>query len=281
MPGSKRRSFAHIMPHLPKPAPGRGYIIPFFGIGGDTAHLTRAGQRITRIGDANPHFAHLYRCLRDYPLETNGRILRMAATFPLGVGMLYEQRDLFMSWRTHYNHIWPQVGRHAEPEAAALFLCVWRAGFNGVIRANSKGEINTPPGMTDKTGPKRSLVDLEALRTFSAWLGTLPPVEPLDYAELIRGCPDPGDVGYYDPPYYLTYDGYFGKRFDTERLVRFLQTEDPHAWGMSNTAHERWRTDFPALQHHRVYRAGTISSDGGDRGRVPEALIVRLLTPLG
>jgi site-specific DNA-adenine methylase len=299
MNGSKRRSFAHIMPHLPTPAPGCGYIIPFFGIGGDTAHLCKAGRKIVRLGDANPHLAHLYRCLRDYPLETTGRISRLAATFPLGD--LDAQRTLFGTWRDTYNSAWSQVARHAEPEVAALLTCLWRAGFNGILRANARGAINTPPGMTAETGPKKHLVDLDAVREFAAWLGKLPPVECVDYAALVSSCGASGDVVYYDPPYLAAPvkrkatapttprvrkvtsskpapHRYFGAPFDTDRLVRFLQAEEPHAWGMSNAAHARWRADFPDAEHLRIYRAGTISSDGDDRGRVPEALIVRHLT---
>ena len=274
MPGSKRRTFAQIMPHLPRPLPGGGYVLPFFGTGADARYLHAAGYRLAALGDGNPHLCHALHCLRERTADTLAAVAREAAAFPRD---LAGQRDMYFAWRAVYNDtaapyildpIAPWRSR-PMPELAAVYLCLWRAAFNGLVRCNGSGLVNAPPGMTQQTGPKGQVIDLAGLADYAAWLGTIPPVRCADYADLRTGA---ADVTYHDPPYVGTFDGYSGKRFDTDAHVRFIKSRGGR-WGMSNAEHPRWSMDFPHATIHRVMRAGTVSSKGTGRAAVGEVLI--------
>lgn len=279
LPGSKRRTFAQIMPHLPRPEPGRGFVLPFFGTGADARYLTAAGYRLVALGDSNPHLCHALHCLREHTADTLAAVAREAAAFPRD---LADQRSAYFAWRADYNDraapiLDPKMPWRSSPapELAALYLCLWRTAFNGLARCNSAGLVNAPPGMTRCTGPKGQVVDLAALADYAAWLGTIPPVQCADYAEVMAQA-EPGDVTYHDPPYLGSYDGYFGKPFDTDRLVRLITEHEAIAplWALSNKPHTRWSSDFPHATIHSITRAGTISCKGAGRAAVPEILIV-------
>lgn len=121
----------------------------------------------------------------------------------------------------------------------------------------------------------------DALAAFARWLGEVPPVSLAEYPEtLARALP--GDLAYLDPPYEGTFDGYFGKRFKTDDLVREVRGAELRGvlWAMSNSAQARWAVDFPGAAMLIVDRAGTFSGDAADRGTVAEALVIGRALPL-
>lgn len=271
MPGSKRRTFAQILPHLPRPTPGRGVVVPFFGTGADSYYMHQAGLRLDALADGNPHLVSLLVALRARGPEVCAEAARLDALVPRD---LEGQRAWFLSARTAYNGV-PAWRPHVDVEAAALFLLVWRAAFNGLARCNSRGEVNAPAGMSEKTGPKRTIYDADALAAFARWLSEVPPVSLAEYPEtLARALP--GDLAYLDPPYEGTFDGYFGKQFKTDDLVCEVRNAESRGvlWAMSNSVQTRWAADFPGAVALTVGRAGTVSCDGAGRGKVAEALVV-------
>ena len=273
MPGSKRRVFPQILPHVPVPAPGGGILIPFFGTGADAQYLHAKGYRLTHCGDGNPHLCKLYGQLRDARAATVGAVTAIVAAFPAD---LEGQRSWYLDARARYNEA--HLGGVDTPDAAALFLAVWRAAFNGLARTNTRGAINSPPGMATSNGPKKNLIDLRALAGFAEWLGMIPPVVCGDYAKVLRKA-SAGDAVYLDPPYVGTFDGYFGEGFDTDRLVREVQTlPDGVAWALSNATHERWAQDFPDAAQVAIQRAGTVSCKASTRGSVSEVLVVQTIS---
>lgn len=270
MPGSKRRVFPQILPHVPVPTEGGGVLIPFFGTGADTQYLHAAGHRIARCGDGNPHLCKLYQQLRNAAPATLTAMARIVDAFPRD---LDGQRTWYLETRAQYND--SHVAGVDSPETAALFLAVWRAAFNGLARANARGVINSPPGMAASNGAKKTLVDLKTLAGFAEWLAVIPPVRCGDYVEVLRKAVS-GDTVYLDPPYVDTFDGYFGEGFDTDRLVREVcALPEGVAWAMSNAAHTRWVIDFPSAAQVSIQRAGTVSCKASTRGTVSEVLVVR------
>lgn len=272
MPGSKRRVFPQILPHIPAPKDGGGVVIPFFGTGADTQYLHAAGYRIVHCGDGNPHLCKLYAQLRNETAATVGAMARIVDAFPHD---LDGQRAWYLDTRSSYNDA--HVAGVDTPETAATFLAVWRAAFNGLARANASGLINSPAGMAKSNGAKKTLVDLKALAGFAEWLAVIPQVTCIDYAHMLREA-NSGDTVYFDPPYVGTFDGYFGEGFDTDRLAREIHAlPSGVSWAMSNAIHERWAVDFPDAAQVPIHRAGTVSCNGDGRGVVSEVLVVRHL----
>lgn len=273
MSGSKQGTFSQIQPLLPVPDPGRGYVLPFFGTGADAQYLTAAGHRIAACSDANPHLVRALWHLRDRTDETLAAVDQLARAF--AHADLGGQRHGFKVARDVYNAVADPDPGEGTPQIAALFLGVWRAGFNGLIRANSRGVINVPPGMTAKTGRKSSLIDMPSLTSYAAWLKTIPRVLFCDYSHTLT-LAQTGDVVYADPPYYGTFDGYFGKRFDTARLLTRLSAL-PVSWAMSNSREVPGA--FPDMLPARtrcypVKRSGRMSCKGAKREPVIELLAV-------
>lgn len=269
MPGSKRRTFAQILPHLPRPLPGRGVVVPFFGTGADSYYMREAGMRLDVLADGNPHLVSLLTALRARGPEVSAKAARLAREVPAdGAG----QHAWYYVAREEYNRA-PAWRPDGDAETAARFLLVWRIAVNGLMRCNAGGSLNMASGANPKY-PKRTIYDPIALACFAAWLGKVPPVDLAEYpATLARA--QPGDLAYLDPPYEGTFDGYFGKRFRTDDLVSEVKSLDARGvlWAMSNSEQPRWALDFPAAVHLRIERAGTFSGDGSDRGRVGEALV--------
>ena len=270
MPGSKRRTFPQILPHVPVPDLGGGTLIPFFGTGADAQYLHNEGHKLVRCGDGNPHLCKLYNQLRAATAATMAAVTRLVAVFPRD---LDGQRAWYIDTRAQYNAA--HVAGIDTPDSAALFLAVWRTAFNGLARANARGLINSPAGMAASNGPKKSLVDLKALSGFAEWLAAIPPVECADYVKVLHGAV-PGDTVYLDPPYVGTFDGYFGKGFDTDRLVQDVRAiPGDVAWALSNAVSPRWASDFPDATQIMIRRAGTVSCKASTRDSVPEVLIVQ------
>ena len=272
MPGSKRRTFAQILPHLPRPTPGRGVVVPFFGTGADSYYMHQAGLRLDVLADGNPHLVSLLRSLREKPTETCAEARRLAADWPQSGEAQY---DWYYEKRAAYCAavLDPHV-LHVDASRAALFLLVWRTAFNRLLECNGRGIYNAPAGVSAKY-PKRTIYDADALAAFARWLGEVPPVSLAEYPEtLARALP--GDLAYLDPPYEGTFDGYFGKRFRTDDLVREVRGAESRGvlWAMSNSMQARWAADFPGATVLTVDRAGTVSCDGAGRGKVAEALVV-------
>lgn len=86
-------------------------------------------------------------------------------------------------------------------ERAARFLFINKTGYNGLIRYNSKGQINTPWG--HKKNPVSLYVEEDIRAAAQAFKGAS--VRCRSYT-MCR--PKAGDFVYLDPPYDSTYNGY-------------------------------------------------------------------------
>jgi site-specific DNA-adenine methylase len=230
---------------------GRGVVVPFFGTGADSYYMHQAGLRLDALADGNPHLVALLRALREKPTETCAEAARLSSDMPAdGAAQhawYYERRAEYVAASRH-------LDAH-DPLVAALFLVVWRLAFNGLMSCNAQGVFNAPAGMSAKY-PKRTIYDADALAAFAHWLGEVPSVSLAEYPEtLARALP--GDLAYLDPPYEGTFDGYFGKRFKTDDLVREVRGAESRGvlWAMSNSVQARWAADFPGAAVLTVDRA--------------------------
>lgn len=116
---------------------------------------------------------------------------------------------------------------------AARFIFLNKTGFNGLIRYNSKGEINTP------WGHKKNPVTLYDRANMDAFAAALKSVE-LQTCSYDKIQPKAGDFVYLDPPYHSTYSGYTKDGFgaDSQRnLALYLNSLDAQnvKWMLSNS----------------------------------------------
>lgn len=108
------------------------WIEPFLGTGVVGFNSIVGGPHI--VGDTNPHIIHFYKCIqsgevnevsvRAY-LEKEGKALSMADE----------------NGYAHYKYIRDRFNREGNPFD---FIFLSRAGFNGMMRFNRKGEWNIP-----------------------------------------------------------------------------------------------------------------------------------------
>jgi DNA adenine methylase len=245
--------------------------VPFFGTGADSYYMHQAGLRLDALADGNPHLVSLLVALRAHGPEVCAEVARQAAEVPSdGAG----QHTWYYAARTCYNEAsaWRPEG---DAEEAARFFLVWRVAVNGLMRCNAEGRLNMASGANAKY-TKRTIYDAGALAAFARWLGEVPRVSLAEYPEtLARALP--GDLAYLDPPYEGTFDGYFGKRFKTDDLVREVRGAESRGvlWAMSNSVSDRWARDFPDARVFEVMRGGTVSSRTNKRQPVAEVVLVR------
>lgn len=178
------------------------------------------------------------------------------------------------------------VDPHGDGDAytlAARFLFVVRAGFNGLYRENAAGECTTAYG---KPAPTADLVQADKLRAYAA---AVQGVEFLceDFA-VTCGRARPGWAAYLDSPYEGTFTGYAGGDWsaaqpslpgmgavnDRDRLAAMLAYLDTIGvrWSNSDADRPTTRSLYARWRFDPVSRAGTVNSNGDDRGAVAEGL---------
>ena len=287
MPGSKRRVMPQILPLLPGPSEVRCVHVPFFGTGASAQHFDAAGYTLGRLSEGSPWIHCVHECITEEADYMRESVDAMAQIFE--DRDLEQQRTLFFDLREKINIF--GVGG-SDPGAV---MCLWRMAFNGLIRTNKAGALNMPPGVSASTGRRAKVYDREALHEFCGWWRELDSrglqLHCEDFAETLKHA-QPGDLVYLDPPYAGTFSGYLPGGFSTERLVEAIHDLPTGVkWAMSNavTADEdapkkplgkrapttaEWAALFPGAAIHPVCRAGTVNSNGADRGKVKEVLIV-------
>jgi DNA adenine methylase len=158
-----------------------------------------------------------------------------------------------------------------EVKLAAMFLYLNRAGFNGMYRENSKGEMNIPPGRY--TNPE--IVNREVLERCSAALeGVVLRARPFDAAIAKAGK---GDLVYLDPPYFDTFTGYAKGGFNRdaqEELAKAAKAAVGRGASViisnSDTDEMRELYDKYGFSVGEVQAARNINSDGSGRAKVTE-----------
>lgn len=279
MPGSKRRTFGQILPHLPTPREGGGFVVPFFGTGADSRYLHAAGHRLRRLGDASPRIALIMTALRRYPVEVLVEVDRLQREL-LGLFLSADGKvSAARAQRAWWWRLRDQVNEHAvdlSPKAAAETIAVWRLSFNGLLRENRGGKLNSTCAIQEGLPRVRAMIDDAALADFARWLAEVPPVEHEDF-RVLCGRATPDDVVYLDPPYSGTFAGFTGAPWTDLALIETCRdlSERGVPWAMSNSIvlGGLQPKDGPELQVFPVSRAGTVSSDGADRGAVDEVLV--------
>lgn len=179
-PGGKRRMLPHLKPLFPEKI--RRYYEPFLGGGAVALAIApRCGEMI--LSDKNPCLINAWQCVREDPEQMSELLYSHKHRHERG------GRGYFDYMRSHYNAE-RFAGRILGMDAAARFIFLNKACFNGSWRSNRKGYINITLG-TRCYVPEFAPI---AERIADAALVD----SRFDIIESARR----GDVVYLDPPYY-------------------------------------------------------------------------------
>lgn len=258
--GGKRSSLPFILPKLQASADAGTYYEPF--LGGGAVFFALAPRRAI-LSDANPFLMDTYKGVKDNVDKVIERLKKMP----------YD-KEFYLKQRKLLKPKWCEVG-----EAAARFIYLNKAGFNGLFRVNKSGEFNVPFGRYDNP----TICDEPTLRAASLALKDAI-VDRGDFEAVLRTA-QKGDRVYLDPPYLpasktanftsYTKDGFTFE--DQKRLavcVADLARRGCHVvLSSADTPETRglYTKKFYDLEEVQVRRA--INSDASKRGKVGELLI--------
>jgi DNA adenine methylase len=246
------------------------YFEPFFGGG---AILFALQPQKAVINDVNSKLVNLYRQVQSNLSELTREARKIESQYNSLAPDLDAQLQFFLEKRKAFNS-----GQPNNPEHAALFLFLNKAGFNGMYRENARGDYNIPFG-------KRAALNLLDDGNLSSVSDLLKEVKILndDFSKAVEKTAKAGDLVYFDPPYVpltvtAAFTGYTKEGFDPEmqqNLARVAKqlTERGVNVAISNSSHETVRelygTDFESfpLMATRMLAAKTSS-----RAQVTELL---------
>lgn len=184
---------------------------------------------------------------------------------------------IYKSARNRFNNL--VSNGISNPETAALFLYLNKAGFNGLWRQNLDGEFNVPFGQHKSI----RLPTISELMDASRVLRNTQLIhcdEPLQVFQIIQQAKG-GDVIFADPPYYQTYDNYDGIQLQSSEFQQRIAIELWQASlrgvvviAMNNSTKEtnRWYGSFCHLE--TITRAQNMAANTRDRKQWNQILAI-------
>lgn len=245
------------------------WIEPFFGTG--VVGLNSLVNGLHLVGDTNPHIINFYKKLqsgeitagkmRDY-LEREGECLRLAGN----------------SGYDHYKAVRDRFNSSGDPFD---FIFLSRAGFNGMMRFNKKGDWNIPfckkperfaPAYITKIC--NQVAGVRQIIASGSWN-----FKNTSFADLIKQATR-DDIIYCDPPYYGRYvDYYNGWSEEDEKTLFNLLSETPAKFILSTWHHnefrenemmeELWSQFNVSTKDHFYHNGGSVDN----RHSIVEALV--------
>ena len=196
-----------------------GWIEPFFGTGVVGLNAPVKGRHI--VGDTNPHLINLYQGIQ------NGIITE----FNMRGYLEHESRLLEASDDNGYAYYREVKDRFNREHSPFDFVFLSRAGFNGMMRFNRRGEWNIPfcqkPGRFAPAYITKICNQVARARRVirqSDWLFL-----NQNFVETINSA-KVGDIIYCDPPYFGRYVDYYNgwTEEDEESLFSALMCTPAH-----------------------------------------------------
>jgi DNA adenine methylase len=254
--GGKRALLPHLRARVP--AQFNRYFEPFVGGG---AMFFDMQPPMSQLTDMNAHLIRTYAAVRDDVENVIAQASALAAA---------NCREFYYAARSL------DPAELDDAAAAAWFLYVNSAGFNGLWRVNKAGRLNVPYG--SKNGA--FAVDVDNMRACSAALQNAR-IAHAHYADAVADARD-GDFVYFDPPYVpmsasSSFTAYTADGFhDAEQLrlaatIRALKARGVFVL-VSNSGAPRVRELYAGLTIHEVARSGRISCKGDGRAPVKEVI---------
>lgn len=249
--------------------PHTNWIEPFFGTGVVGFNSPVGGDRI--VGDSNPHI------IRFYNAVLNGEV----TPENMRGYLMHEGELLANADEDGYAHYRLVRDRFNEEHSPFDFIFLSRAGFNGMMRFNKKGDWNIPfckkPNRFSPAYITKICNQLAAVRRVIRryhWEFT-----NQNFIDTIRRAQE-GDLIYCDPPYFGRYvDYYNGWTEEDEQALfqallhtpaHFILSTWHHNQFRGNEMIERYWNHFHVVtQEHFYYSGGHIEN----RHAMIEALV--------
>ncbi len=207
------------------------WIEPFFGTGVVGFNSITNGEYI--VGDTNPHIINFYKKLQSGEItECNMRSYLQKE----GAELSASEEDGYR----HYKFIRDRFNKEGNPFD---FIFLSRAGFNGMMRFNKKGDWNIPfCKKPDRFAPAyitkicNQVAGVRHIISTGKWS-----FNNVSFAEIIEQATE-NDIIYCDPPYYGRYvDYYNGWTEDNEKELYTLLKNTPAKFILSTWHHNEFR----------------------------------------
>jgi DNA adenine methylase len=254
--GGKGQLLSQLQPLLPES--WGTYHEPFLG-GGALFFALQPAQSV--LSDVNPALVNVYRMVRDRPDD----LIALLAAHQAAHGPDYY-------YQVRAQHELPEL------EAAARLIYLNKTCYNGLYRENSKGQFNVPIGRY-KNPTVCNPIDLQlaskALANTDIQVG--------DFMSH-PGRQEPGDLVYFDPPYYPVSDtsnftGYSRFGFGAEDQIRLrdrvIELADRGVKVMvSNSDCPFIRDIYQGFRIETIEAGRSINSNATKRGKVNEVVVM-------
>ena len=209
------------------------WIEPFFGTGVVGLNTPIRGNKI--VGDTNPHIISFYQAIQDGNITP--QIMRQ---------YLSEEGNALASadenGYAHYRYIKDRFNKEHNP---LDFIFLSRAGFNGMMRFNKKGEWNIPfCKKPDRfatayiTKICNQVAEAKLVINCGSWTFL-----NQDFRETIKLAKE-GDLIYCDPPYFGRYVDYYNGWTEEDEVSLFeALSNTPASFILSTWHHNDYRSN--------------------------------------
>lgn len=231
------------------------WVEPFFGTGVVGLNAQVGGLRI--VGDSNPHIINFYNGIKD----------GVVTSFNMREYLEREGAGLASADEEGYAHYRAVRDRFNKEHSPFDFIFLSRAGFNGMMRFNKKGEWNIPfCKKPDRFAPAyvtkicNQVANVQRVIQRYQW-----EFRNQNFMETIKRAKE-GDIIYCDPPYYGRYvDYYNGWSLDDEKALfdalkhtpaHFILSTWHHNEFRKNDMMERFWNEFNVATQEHFYHGG-------------------------
>lgn len=213
--------------------PNANWLEPFFGTGVVGFNSKLKGTHT--VGDTNPHIITFYKAIQD----------GIITSATMRTYLVHEAELLSSADEDGYAYYRVVKDRFNKEHSPYDFIFLSRAGFNGMMRFNKKGEWNIPfckkparfaPAYITKICNQVDKVG--SIMKTKAWS-----FNNCQFDEIISQAKK-GDIIYCDPPYYGRYVDYYNgwTEEDEGRLYRALKNADAN-FILSTWHHNQYRSN--------------------------------------
>lgn len=229
--GIKTKLVPWIMDVVKAANPVGKWIEPFLGTG---VVAFNSGFKEAILNDINPHIIDFYKGVQDGIIT------------PSIVKQFFEQegKKLLTADENGYVYFRTVRDRFNKDFAPLDLLFLSRAGFNGMMRFNSKGKWNIPfckkPNRFAQSYTTKIVNQVASVKAIinNKWTFT-----SKNFSDIIP-LANEGDIIYCDPPYYGRYvDYYNGWKEQDEELLFKLLSETKAKFVLSTWHHNDWRAN--------------------------------------
>jgi DNA adenine methylase len=264
--GGKNQLLPELLKHFPEVIDT--YFEPFLG-GGAVFFTLAAEKRFQRalLNDWNAELVNAYVSVMNSPADLMAVLLTIEEEYK------ESPEKVYYKWRAEDPKTLLPLA------AAARFIFLNKAGFNGLYRVNSKGGFNTPWGKREKV----TTFDAENILACSAALLKNVTLNQGDFADVLSFAKEV-DFVYLDPPYvpvtltanFTSYTSVgFGLK-EQERLAGVFKklSEKGVKVVLSNSDTQVVRDLYAGFTIHSVQARRAVNSKGSSRGPVGEVIVV-------